>query len=68
MFGIIYAMLFAIWVYVLNHKIHHGPEEMLEMPAETTPEGLLDAAARLATGYSLTLAKDEPVDVPDRRE
>ncbi|MEI6914302.1 MAG: cytochrome ubiquinol oxidase subunit I [Armatimonadota bacterium] len=26
MFGIIYALLFAVWVYVLNDKIHQGPE------------------------------------------
>ena len=25
MFGIIYALLFAVWVYVLNDKIQHGP-------------------------------------------
>ena len=27
MFGLIYALLFAVWVYVLNDKIQHGPEE-----------------------------------------
>ncbi|MCA9137689.1 MAG: cytochrome ubiquinol oxidase subunit I, partial [Planctomycetales bacterium] len=26
LFGVIYSMLFAVWIFVLNHKIHHGPE------------------------------------------
>ena len=26
LFGLIYAMLFAVWVYVMNEKIQHGPE------------------------------------------
>jgi cytochrome d ubiquinol oxidase subunit I len=27
MFGIIYALLLAVWIAVLNHKIHAGPED-----------------------------------------
>ena len=27
MFGLIYALLFAVWIYVLNEKIQHGPED-----------------------------------------
>lgn len=26
MFGVIYSLLFAVWIYVLNAKIQHGPE------------------------------------------
>jgi cytochrome d ubiquinol oxidase subunit I len=26
LFGLIYAMLFAVWLFVLNDKIQHGPE------------------------------------------
>jgi cytochrome bd ubiquinol oxidase subunit I len=26
LFGIIYSLLFAVWVFVLNSKIQHGPE------------------------------------------
>jgi len=26
MFGVIYAMLFALWIYLLNEKIKKGPE------------------------------------------
>jgi cytochrome d ubiquinol oxidase subunit I len=28
MFGVIYALLFALWIYVLNHKIQEGPESV----------------------------------------
>jgi cytochrome d ubiquinol oxidase subunit I len=34
LFGLIYSLLFAIWLYVLNHKIQVGPED----PAERTPD------------------------------
>lgn len=27
MFGMIYALLFVVWVFVLNSKIQHGPDE-----------------------------------------
>lgn len=57
MFGVIYAMLFGVWIYVLNSKIQHGPDEPhAEPPAKTTPGGLLEAAAALkpAGGGSLT--------------
>lgn len=33
MFGVIYSMLFAVWIYVLNYKIHHGPETVEELNA-----------------------------------
>jgi cytochrome d ubiquinol oxidase subunit I len=62
MFGLIYAMLFAVWVYVLNDKIQHGPEPVEgQTPARTEPEGLLEAAARYVnpSGYSMTSARDD---------
>ncbi|SMP44462.1 cytochrome bd-I ubiquinol oxidase subunit 1 apoprotein [Neorhodopirellula lusitana] len=31
MFGIIYSLLFAVWVFVLNQKIQHGPESPEEL-------------------------------------
>ncbi|MBI1368567.1 MAG: cytochrome ubiquinol oxidase subunit I [Planctomycetes bacterium] len=56
MFGLIYGLLGAVWLYVLNHKIQHGPPPELE-PHVT--ESLLDAAAALAShGASLTEAHD----------
>lgn len=30
MFGLIYLLLFAVWVYVLNEKIKHGPDDGCE--------------------------------------
>jgi cytochrome bd ubiquinol oxidase subunit I len=55
-FGLIYMLLFAVWVYVLNSKIQHGPE-LPQPPERTTGEGLLEAAGRLAShSDSMTLA------------
>jgi cytochrome d ubiquinol oxidase subunit I len=61
LFGLIYLMLFAVWVYVLNSKIQHGPDSLEEPPPQTTPEGLLEAAGSLAArgGRSLTTADKE---------
>jgi cytochrome d ubiquinol oxidase subunit I len=42
MFCVIYALLFAVWVYVLNSKIHYGPEEEAPPPEETTAKGLIE--------------------------
>jgi len=36
MFGIVYALLFAVWVYVMNEKIQHGP--FVPKHSKTTPE------------------------------
>ena len=33
LFGIIYSLLFAVWVFVLNQKIQHGPESAEELTA-----------------------------------
>lgn len=33
-FGLIYALLFSVWVFVLNHKIQQGPE----IPESTSPD------------------------------
>lgn len=33
MFAIIYSMLFAVWIFVLNNKIQHGPETVEELAA-----------------------------------
>lgn len=57
MFSFVYLLLFAVWVFVLNSKIQHGPDPIEGGP--TPPESggdLLEAAARLgkSTGFSLT--------------
>jgi cytochrome d ubiquinol oxidase subunit I len=66
LFGLIYVMLFAVWVYVLNSKIQHGPDAVEEPPPETTPGGLLEAAGSLAArgGRSLTTAGETPPAQP----
>jgi cytochrome d ubiquinol oxidase subunit I len=56
MFGLIYVLLFVLWVVLLNHKIQQGPEPV--EPAEPHPgRGVLDAAARIA-GHGDSLTED----------
>jgi cytochrome bd ubiquinol oxidase subunit I len=46
LFSVVYALLFAVWVYVLNSKIQHGPdEEEAPPPPTTSPKELLETAA-----------------------
>jgi cytochrome d ubiquinol oxidase subunit I len=62
LFGLVYALLFAVWVYVMNDKIQHGPESG---PGTPQPhESFLETAARFEdpAGESLTDAKS-PEDV-----
>lgn len=63
MFSFVYLLLFAVWVFVMNSKIQHGPDP-IEMPAETGGENLLEAAARRAnpSGPSMSLGKQETVE------
>ena len=61
MFGFIYLLLFVVWVYVLNDKIQHGPDDHAAEPKTAAAEGLLDAAAanKPGGGDSLTQARNE---------
>ncbi|GMU23002.1 MAG: cytochrome ubiquinol oxidase subunit I [Phycisphaerae bacterium] len=60
MFGMVYLLLLAIWVLVLNHKIHIGPAPVTP-PGRTTGEGFLAAAAgRADHEASMSEAKDAP--------
>lgn len=62
MFALIYLLLFAVWVFVLNHKIQHGPDERASLPGADTgaPRGFLAAAAeRAARAGSMTEAHGE---------
>ncbi|HZZ79264.1 MAG TPA: cytochrome ubiquinol oxidase subunit I [Gemmataceae bacterium] len=56
MFSFVYLLLFVVWVYVLNSKIQHGPDEVTAPALETTTDSLLDAATanKPAGGDSLT--------------
>jgi cytochrome d ubiquinol oxidase subunit I len=31
LFAVIYSLLFAVWIFVLNRKIQHGPESIEEL-------------------------------------
>jgi cytochrome bd ubiquinol oxidase subunit I len=43
MFSVMYALLFAVWIYVLNSKIQHGPEDDEgPPPEETSTKGLIE--------------------------
>src|SRR5262245_63443758 len=67
-FGFVYLLLFVVWVYVLNAKIQHGPDEFDEIPTATSKGGLFGAAAanKPAGGQSLTRTQ-EPDDVKGGR-
>ena len=58
MFSLIYLLLGALWIFVLNNKIQHGPD----LPPDDPPDGesgLLDAASAMAGGSrSLTGAEE----------
>jgi cytochrome d ubiquinol oxidase subunit I len=58
MFGVIYTMLFAVWIFLLNDKIQRGPEPPTTKEAEPTGK-ILDIASRY-TGHlnSLTETKN----------
>jgi cytochrome d ubiquinol oxidase subunit I len=45
MFSIVYALLFAVFVFVMNDKIQQGPEHVMEPEPENTADGLLSSAA-----------------------
>ncbi|MFN3199005.1 MAG: cytochrome ubiquinol oxidase subunit I [Bradymonadia bacterium] len=55
MFGLIYALLFAVWIFVLHNKITHGPPEPEGDEPPHGGGGLLEAAAaRPSATASLT--------------
>jgi len=61
LFTLVYILLFAVFVFVLNTKIQHGPDE----PTEPLPAGgrggtgFLSAAATLVDRHGQTLASNE---------
>jgi cytochrome d ubiquinol oxidase subunit I len=58
MFGFIYALLFWIWIYVLNEKIQNGPQPV-RPPDRTTAQSVFAATAgRTLHNESLSDAKE----------
>src|SRR5258707_6434480 len=49
MFTLIYALLFAVFIFLLNEKIQHGPDD-----ADLFPSGKLAAHKKHAGGHGVT--------------
>ncbi|MBL0059740.1 MAG: cytochrome ubiquinol oxidase subunit I [Elusimicrobia bacterium] len=58
MFGVIYALLFAVWVSVIDHKIKQGPEEMSFLAPGDPSHGFIQTVGDLKAGGSLTEGKE----------
>ncbi len=59
MFGVIYLLLFAVWIYLLNEKIQKGPEAV-SLPGKASVKDALDVASRYPGHLdSLTEEKDK---------
>jgi cytochrome d ubiquinol oxidase subunit I len=65
MFIVIYVLLFAVWVFVLDNKIRTGPEEI-----DTTPtmarSAILDVAGQRAGMGGASLTEPERDDKPSK--
>ena len=48
MFGFIYVVLLALWVFLLDRKIRHGPDPDAE-PDRPKPGDVLNAAGAVAS-------------------
>ncbi|QQS41982.1 MAG: cytochrome ubiquinol oxidase subunit I [Acidobacteriota bacterium] len=61
MFSFIYALLFLVWVFVMNSKIQHGPEEASE--AGVSELGFIETAAEASVPgtHSMTLERDSEI-------
>ncbi|MBX3388672.1 MAG: cytochrome ubiquinol oxidase subunit I [Phycisphaeraceae bacterium] len=60
LFSLVYALLFAVFVFVLNTKIQHGPDAPQEpRTAPSDGKGFLQAAATLVDRQGKTLASNE---------
>jgi cytochrome d ubiquinol oxidase subunit I len=58
MFGLIYALLFWVWIYVLNDKIRKGPQPV-QSPERTTAQSVLaSTAGRTLHQESMSEAKE----------
>lgn len=58
MFIAIYALLFAVFLYILNEKIQHGPEEVTGPPEKTAAGDLIKLAAERSGAGGKSLAED----------
>ena len=58
MFSAIYALLFAVWVFVINAKIVHGPDDAGPPPDTTAPQGLIESIAFRAQPHGHTFLEE----------
>jgi len=58
MFGVIYALLFWVWIYVLNDKIGKGPQPVQILDHTTAQNILASAAGRTLHEESMSEAKE----------
>ncbi|WP_182867862.1 cytochrome ubiquinol oxidase subunit I [Rhodopirellula sp. JC639] len=62
LFAVIYSLLFAVWIFVLNGKIQHGPETMDELAKRKRDRAASRMSERIAhggTGRGGGLMEDE---------
>jgi hypothetical protein len=58
MFGVIYALLFVLWIYLLNDKIQKGPEPVSLQNAASFQDALEVASRYPGHMDSLTEPKE----------
>ncbi|WP_419195130.1 cytochrome ubiquinol oxidase subunit I [Novipirellula herctigrandis] len=61
MFAVIYSLLFAVWIFVLNAKIKHGPdsvEEMEQLKKEHRDESMREAISDSGRSYGGSMLED----------
>jgi cytochrome bd ubiquinol oxidase subunit I len=63
-FFLIYLMLFAVWVYVLNDKIKHGPEHLADEMVPTDRAGFFNTAGKLGAGEASMTMTDRKAPAP----
>jgi cytochrome d ubiquinol oxidase subunit I len=51
-FTLIYALLFFLFLYLLDRKIRVGPEPVEDIPDKTTAEGLREAVTKRGPGQA----------------
>lgn len=67
MFGLIYAMLFAVWLFVMNDKIHKGPDEHYATRGPASGGAREAHVSRVAPGgQSLTEARDDAAEAEEK--
>ena len=61
LFGVIYSLLFAVWIFVLNNKIQHGPEsseELIEYKRRRDQDSMSDSIGHGGTPYGGSLTDE----------